>query len=606
LGRSIKISTFTKGFNKRFLLLIVGFCLTQAISAQIVGPYTGIDYATAYTNPDMGSPCDMTFINAEIGDADFTNGAAEVPLGWSFSGTWNSGLTYFDGPGDELLLVSLHTYTESWYVSLRLSDGTTTTSLPYNLTLVTSNATGSLAVCGGSVGGFDYERPSQVLDFADYTIPGGVGVIGIVFEPFADGAAAPDPHGVIVLEDTPFDPPCDDLTVTVSATELCVGEELTLDATSVNGGTITWDGDAIDGVAFTPPAGDLTFNATSDSDDDCPYSVEITVHELPVVTASASSVEICLGESVTLTGGGAVSYTWNLGVTNGVAFEPLSLGSTTYTVTGTSAEGCIANANVTVNVVNCETISADFDYDNHVCLGDCVTFTDLSEGSTINSWEWEFEGGTPATSSEQNPRICFNTVGEFNITLTITSIYDQVSSITKTITVHDFPTLDVGMDTIIDVGGSATIYANTSSTGTYDWEPEIDIECPTCPITTVNPADSTTYTVHFVDEFGCSNVGNVTIYVNFVEGVGVPSGFSPNGDGSNDVLYVKGSGLAAVYLVIYNRYGEVVFETYDQNIGWDGTYMEKDENPGVFTWVLQYDFVSGKKGMQKGNTTLIR
>jgi hypothetical protein len=58
--------------------------------------------------------------------------------------------------------------------------------------------------------------------------------------------------------------------------------------------------------------------------------------------------------------------------------------------------------------------------------------------------------------------------------------------------------------------------------------------------------------------------------------------------------------------VIYNRYGEVVFETYDQNIGWDGTFMEKDENPGVFTWVLQYDFVSGKKGMQKGNTTLIR
>ncbi len=606
MKKELKIATVCSGFSIKILLLAITGCFFSISHSQVVAPYTGIDYATDYTNPAIGGACDISFINAALGDADFTNGTAEVPLGWSFSGTWNSGMSYFDGPGDELLLVSLHTYTESWYVSLRLSDGTTTASLPYDLTLVTSNASGSLAVCGAIYYGFDYERPSQLLDFADYTIPGGVGVIGIIFEPFADGAVNPDPHGVIVLEGTPFDPPCDDLTVTVSATELCVGEELTLDATSVNGGTITWDGGAIDGEAFTPPAGDLTFNATSDSDDDCAYAVEITVHELPIVTASASSVEICLGESVTLTGGGAISYTWDLGVTNGIAFEPLSFGATTYTVTGTNAEGCVATASVTVNVVNCETISADFEFDNHVCLGDCVTFTDMSEGSTINSWEWEFESGSPATSSEQNPRICFNTVGEFNITLTITSIYDQVSSITKTITVHDFPSLNVGMDTIINVGGDATIYANTSSTGTYDWEPEIDIECPTCPITTVNPADSITYTVHFVDEFGCSNVGNVTIYVNFVEGVGVPSGFSPNGDGSNDVLYVKGRGLAAVYLVIYNRYGEVVFETYDQNIGWDGTYMEKDENPGVFTWVLQYDFVSGKKGMQKGNTTLIR
>ena len=199
-----------KSHLKPILYSIAITLMAIPLNAQIVGPYTGIDFATDYTNPSAGGACDMTFINAAIGYADFVNGAAEVPMGWSFSGTWNSGTSYLDGPGDELLLVSLHTYTESWYVALRLSDGTTTASLPYDLTLVTSNAVGTLAVCGGvAAGPFDYERPSQLVDFADFAIPVGVGVIGIVFEPFADGAVNPDPHGVMVLEGTPVIDGCE-------------------------------------------------------------------------------------------------------------------------------------------------------------------------------------------------------------------------------------------------------------------------------------------------------------------------------------------------------------------------------------------------------------
>ena len=96
------------------------------------------------------------------------------------------------------------------------------------------------------------------------------------------------------------------------------------------------------------------------------------------------------------------------------------------------------------------------------------------------------------------------------------------------------------------------------------------------------------------------------VYVNYREGIGIPTAFSPNNDGVNDILFVKGFGITSMNLVIYNRYGEVVFESNDQSIGWDGTFKERDENPGVFTWVLQYNLSSGKKGKQKGNTTLIR
>jgi len=752
-----KCSDHIINVRKQFNIVAVLVCLfgLNQVHAQIVGPYTGIDHATSFTNPAAGGACgSIAAINAAIGDADFINGTAEIPLGWSFSGTWASGSTYYDGPGSEILLVSLHTYTESWNVALRLSDGTTTAFQPYDLTIVTTDATGSLTTCGGVVFGFTYERPSQELDFASYVIPPGEGVIGIVFEPYSDGAGNPDVHGVMVLEGTPVDGGCEDLIVEVSDSIVCIGEEITLDATSIGGGTITWDGGVINGIPFIPALGTTTYTATSDDAGDCEFSIDIIVNDLsavvagvddeeicfgesvtfngsgalsyswdmgvtdgvvftppalgtetyvvtgtdangcvntdsiavtvldsptvtanvddteicegesviftstgtadtytwdlgvvegvpytpmgvgtttytvvgalaggctfsasvdvtvnptPTVTAASSSSEICLGESVTLTGGGAATYTWDLGVANGIPFTIGSVGTYTYTVTGTSAAGCTNTASVSVSVVDCEPIFAGFLMDNGVCRGNCITLTDTSSGGTIVSWEWDFGGAaTPGTSTESSPTICLNTPGIYTILLTITSPFGETSTASKTLTVYDLPVLYTEMDTIIDAGGNANLIATSLSAGTYTWEPDYNIDCAECGITSASPIDSTLYSVYFIDENGCAAEGNVLVLVNFIEGVGVPTAFSPNGDGINDVLFVRGFGLAAISLVVYNRYGEVVFETTNQNIGWDGTFKNREENPGVFTWVLQYDFVTGKKGMQKGNTTLIR
>lgn len=596
--------------NVRYLnLLLLVLCFgSTGIMSQIVGPYTGIDHATAYTNPAAGPACgSIAAINATLGDADFVNGTAEVPLGWSFSGTWASGATYLDGPGNEVLLVSLHTYTESWNVALRLSDGTTTAFLPYDLTIVTSDGTGSLTTCGGVVFGFTYERPCQELDFASYAIPAGEGVIGIVFEPFSDGAGNPDPHGVLILEGTPIDPGCSDLVVTATDTIVCFGDPITLDATSATGGTITWDGGILDDVAFTPPLGATTYTATSSDEDDCLYSIDILVNPLPTVTANSDDNEVCFGTLVTFTGGGAATYTWDSGIVNGVPFNVGAIGLHTYTVTGTSADGCVNTDDITISVINCEPIFAGFLMDNGICVGDCLTLTDTSTGGTIVAWDWDFGGAaTPGTSTEVSPTICLNTVGSFTIQLTITSAFGETSTASKTLNVFALPSINVQLDTIIDLGGYANLIANSLSTGTYSWMPENDVACPTCGITTADPIDSTVYSVHFIDENGCTADGNVLVLVNFIESVGVPTAFSPNGDGINDILFIKGYGIAALQFVVYNRYGEVVFETTNQNIGWDGTFKNRDENPGVFTWVLQYDFVTGNKGMQKGNTTLIR
>jgi gliding motility-associated-like protein len=71
-------------------------------------------------------------------------------------------------------------------------------------------------------------------------------------------------------------------------------------------------------------------------------------------------------------------------------------------------------------------------------------------------------------------------------------------------------------------------------------------------------------------------------------------------------LVVKGLGIDKMVFKIYNRYGELVFESQEQTFGWDGTYKGKDENPGVFTWVLEYHLLNGTSKIISGNTTLIR
>ncbi len=88
--------------------------------------------------------------------------------------------------------------------------------------------------------------------------------------------------------------------------------------------------------------------------------------------------------------------------------------------------------------------------------------------------------------------------------------------------------------------------------------------------------------------------------------IGVPSAFSPNADGNNDVLYVEGMGVSKIDFKVFNQYGEMVFQSGDIEHGWDGTYKGAKENPGVFAYVLEYTFIDGKNGLLKGDVTLVK
>jgi gliding motility-associated-like protein len=88
--------------------------------------------------------------------------------------------------------------------------------------------------------------------------------------------------------------------------------------------------------------------------------------------------------------------------------------------------------------------------------------------------------------------------------------------------------------------------------------------------------------------------------------IGVPNAFSPNGDGVNDVVKVEGKGIVTLSFRIYNRWGEKVFETTDQSIGWNGIYKGTLQEMEVYTYALEATLINGQTIPLKGNITLLR
>jgi len=88
--------------------------------------------------------------------------------------------------------------------------------------------------------------------------------------------------------------------------------------------------------------------------------------------------------------------------------------------------------------------------------------------------------------------------------------------------------------------------------------------------------------------------------------IGLPTAFSPNGDGENEILYVRGAAIKTLDLKIFNRWGQLVFETTTQTHGWDGTFNGEKQPVEAYAYVLNATFIDGTSKVMKGNITLLR
>ena len=106
------------------------------------------------------------------------------------------------------------------------------------------------------------------------------------------------------------------------------------------------------------------------------------------------------------------------------------------------------------------------------------------------------------------------------------------------------------------------------------------------------------------NSFLCSDTSYQEVEILPIDELFVPSAFSPNGDGKNDVLYARGY-IDDMLFVVYDRLGRKVFESTDKTIGWDGLIKGKKALEGVYSWYLQAE-VNGKSKRLKGDVTLVR
>ncbi|WP_169736006.1 T9SS type B sorting domain-containing protein [Crocinitomix catalasitica] len=314
---------------------------------------------------------------------------------------------------------------------------------------------------------------------------------------------------------------CDLLTTTISETELCFGEELTLNASSVNGGTISWDGGVTNGISFNPPGGTTTYTATSDNEDDCTFSIDILVHK-PEIYANVSEEIICLGDAVIFTGDGLADYIWDKEVINNEPFEPVRVGLETYTVTGTDEFGCSVSAMVDLLVsplpnVNLEFIIGGISSQTGI-LGGCIEseiqFNDLStivEPEDIVDWAWLFGDGEG--SDEQNPIHNYLTAGTYTVILTVTSSNGCSASFTKEIIMSDGLLIDIVTNEPTCYGfsdGSATVSIIGSGTefifNITDQEGHVLNESNS---NTANSLNSGWYYFDISDGYSCSAIDSV-------------------------------------------------------------------------------------------------
>ena len=181
------------------------------------------------------------------------------------------------------------------------------------------------------------------------------------------------------------------------------------------------------------------------------------------------------------------------------------------------------------------------------------------------------------------------------------SIYITVGTLSGAITAQASPEYVVP-------GSSSTLTASPSGYS-YVWYPQAGLSSPYSQITQATPEQTTLYTVSITDGI-CTKSASVKVNVLEVvcdrTYVYVPNAFSPNGDLENDVLYVRSAIATKILFRIFDRWGEMVFETTDQNIGWDGTFRDKLLKPDTYDYYLEATCVQGEQKIIKGNVTLIR
>jgi gliding motility-associated-like protein len=343
-----------------------------------------------------------------------------------------------------------------------------------------------------------------------------------------------------------------------------------------------------------------TYTCTVTDAGGCVQTQTVTITQPTSIAVTPSSTGAgCFGgtngTATVVASGGTPGYTYSWTPSGGTGATANGLTAGNYTCTITDANGCTVTQPFAITQPTAIVPAAT---SAPACGANNGTATASATGGTgPYTYSWAPSGGTNATVTG---------LASGTYTCTITDANGCTQTTTVAVTTNPLPAIGVSPDVTILIGTSTDL---TASGGvSYVWSPSTSLNCPTCQNTTANPSQTTVYCVQGTDANGCADTACMTVTVNTDCGeLFIPTAFSPNDDHENDVLCIYGKQcIKEMDFIIYDRWGEKVYESTNPDDCWDGKYKGEMMNSGVFVYYLNATMLSGQQVVKKGNVTLVR
>lgn len=273
-----------------------------------------------------------------------------------------------------------------------------------------------------------------------------------------------------------------------------------------------------------------------------------------------------------------------------------------------SNAGCSLVDSVVVDFIGS---SLDLTANDSICIGETtlITATNTNPQITITNYVWTPDSVLVGSSTSNQVTVAPQTTQW--IYVTASSNTGCVVSDSIQIYVGSIPAGSVtatASEHLVPAG--ATVQLIGAPPGlSYEWTPGVGVQNVNGQTTNAVVDETTIYTLTATD--GICTQTDTTIVEVFQALCGnpyvyVPNAFSPNGDNANEVLYVRGAIVEKMVFRIYDRWGELIFESFDRADGWDGTFRGKPMDPDTYDYYLEVTCIGGDEDLIKGNVTLLR
>ncbi len=342
-------------------------------------------------------------------------------------------------------------------------------------------------------------------------------------------------------------------------------------------------------------------------------TIKINVDKLPPIFPGIS-FKICHNDTLQLNAGvGVTAATWTPGLyisdstsVNPKVFPPDSM---TYRVTGGNSTGCTISRIVKVYVI--DHVVIDLSVRDTVLCQDGMLPINLSVlDASANDTTFKWSPSKYLNADNIEDVVASPPPGNYYYQVIVSSSTCIADTDTVHLVIAPNPIVQAGDEQTVTPGTTIQLYASSPDNVNYHWTDVDPMTCVNCRRPFLTATQNQTVYVRVTNQYGCWNEDSVRIRVVECDPsmVYIPNTFTPNGDGLNDLLLVRGIGLRQLdYFRVYDRWGKLVYETHNLNDGWDGlTGSGKEADVATYVYAVKGLCSSGFAIEKSGNVTLVR